>query len=93
MMIDTSAITSLELIQNLRNPRSKDCLYGLLNFTQTPMGARLLRNNILQPSTRQDAYLEPRYQAVTELITSEDMLSNIKKGPPDLPLSFPRGVY
>lgn len=80
MMIDTSAIRSLELVQNIRNPKSKDCLYGLLNHTQTPMGARLLRNNILQPSTRQDNYLEPRYDGVTELITAEDMLANVRKG-------------
>lgn len=80
MMIDTSAIRSLELIQNLRSPKSKDSLYGLLNHTHTPMGARLLRNNLIQPSTRKDAFLEPRYEAVSELIDAEDMLFNIRKG-------------
>ncbi|KAH6675370.1 muts domain V [Plectosphaerella plurivora] len=79
MMIDTSAIRSLELIQNLRSSKSKDSLYGLLNHTQTPMGARLLRNNLIQPSTRKDSYLEPRYEAVSELIDSEDMLVNVRK--------------
>jgi DNA mismatch repair protein MSH4 len=80
MMIDTSAIRSLELIQNLRSSKSKDSLYGLLNHTQTPMGARLLRNNLIQPSTRVDSYLEPRYEAVSELIDSEDMLVNVRIG-------------
>ena len=41
MMIDISTIKALELVQNLQNPKSKDCLFGLLNETQTPMGARV----------------------------------------------------
>ena len=52
MMIDISTIASLELIQNLQDTRSKDCLFGLLNRTLTPMGTRILRSNILQPSTQ-----------------------------------------
>jgi DNA mismatch repair protein MSH4 len=75
MMIDISAIQSLELIQNLRDARSKDCLYGLLNQTLTPMGARMLRNNILQPSTLVGASLTTRYDAVEELTTNEDMFT------------------
>ncbi|KAJ4312218.1 MutS protein msh4 [Neodidymelliopsis sp. IMI 364377] len=72
MMIDVSTIYSLELVQNLQNPKSKDCLFGLLNQTQTAMGARLLRNNILQPLTDPDV-LNTRYLAVDELTTKEEM--------------------
>ncbi|KAF2441187.1 hypothetical protein P171DRAFT_419370 [Karstenula rhodostoma CBS 690.94] len=72
MMIDVSTIYSLELVQNLHNPKSKDCLFGLLNETQTPMGARLLRSNVLQPLTDTDT-LNKRYDAVDELQTKEDM--------------------
>ena len=72
MMIDVSTIYSLELVQNLQNPKSKDCLFGLLNKTQTPMGARLLRSNILQPITEAEV-LDTRYDAVDELQTKEDM--------------------
>ncbi|KFZ13005.1 hypothetical protein V502_06805 [Pseudogymnoascus sp. VKM F-4520 (FW-2644)] len=53
MMIDLSTIQSLELIQNITNIKSKDCLFGLLNETLTPMGSRMLRSNILQPSTQE----------------------------------------
>ncbi|KFY91214.1 hypothetical protein V498_05568 [Pseudogymnoascus sp. VKM F-4517 (FW-2822)] len=63
MMIDLSTIQSLELIQNITNVKSKDCLFGLLNETLTPMGSRMLRSNILQPST-QDDILKNRYEAV-----------------------------
>ncbi|KAJ4380241.1 MutS protein msh4 [Didymella sp. IMI 355093] len=72
MMIDVSTIYSLELVQNLQNPRSKDCLFGLLNETLTAMGARLLRNNILQPLTDPEV-LNTRYRAVEELTTREEM--------------------
>ncbi|KAH4123620.1 hypothetical protein HBI49_025660 [Parastagonospora nodorum] len=72
MMIDVSTIHSLELVQNLQNSKSKDCLYGLLNETLTPMGARLLRNNVLQPLTDADV-LTTRYAAVDDLTTKEEM--------------------
>lgn len=78
-MINTSTIQSLELLQNLRSAQSKQCLYGHLNHTRTPMGARLLRSNILQPSTQKDAFLEPRYDALDELTTKEELFINIRK--------------
>lgn len=77
MMIDVSTIYSLELVQNLQNPKSKDCLFGLLNDTQTPMGGRLLRSNVLQPLTDMDT-LNKRYDAVDELQAKEDMFHGIR---------------
>ncbi|KAK3197092.1 hypothetical protein GRF29_1536g554834 [Pseudopithomyces chartarum] len=72
MMIDVSTIYSLELVQNLHDPKSKHCLFGLLNETHTPMGSRLLRSNVLQPLTDVDT-LNKRYDAVNELQTKEDL--------------------
>jgi DNA mismatch repair protein MSH4 len=71
-MIDVSTIYSLELVQNLQNQKSRDCLFGLLNETLTPMGARLLRSNILQPLTEPET-LNSRYDALEELTTKEGM--------------------
>ncbi|KAF2710446.1 hypothetical protein K504DRAFT_481523 [Pleomassaria siparia CBS 279.74] len=71
MMVDISTIYSLELVQNLQNQKSADCLFGLLNETQTPMGSRLLRSNILQPTTEADV-LNTRYDAVQELALKEE---------------------
>ncbi|KAI0148053.1 DNA mismatch repair protein-like protein MutS [Hypoxylon sp. NC0597] len=79
MMIDISTIHSLELIQNLQNAKSKDCLFGLLNETLTPMGSRMLRSNILQPSCQVDSTLIPRYDALDELTVKEDMFFEIRK--------------
>ncbi|KAI1145937.1 muts domain V [Nemania diffusa] len=79
MMIDLSTIHSLELIQNLQEPRSKDCLFGLLNECLTPMGSRMLRSNIIQPSTQVESTLIPRYDALEELTMKEDMFFEIRK--------------
>lgn len=78
-MIDLCTIVSLELIQNLQNVRSKDCLFGLLNETLTPMGSRLLRSNILQPSTEVEK-LTGRYDALEELGSKEEMFYAIRHG-------------
>jgi DNA mismatch repair protein MSH4 len=79
MMIDLSTIQSLELIQNLQNAKSKDCLFGLLNKTLTPMGSRYLRSNLLQPSTDPEI-LKGRYDAVEELTLKEEMFHAVKQG-------------
>jgi DNA mismatch repair protein MSH4 len=80
MMIDISTVRALELIQNLQDPKSKHCLFGLLNQTMTPMGARMLRSNILQPSTQIEQTLTPRYDALDELTVKEDMFFEIRTG-------------
>jgi DNA mismatch repair protein MSH4 len=79
MMIDLSTIQSLELIQNLQNAKSKDCLFGLMNETVTPMGSRLLRSHILQPSTQADVLIQ-RYEAVEEFTFKEDMFYQTRQG-------------
>lgn len=79
MMIDVATIHSLELVQNLQHPKSRNCLFGLLNETQTPMGARLLRSNVLQPLTDAET-LNTRYDAVDELQIKEDMFYATRAG-------------
>ncbi|OQD83666.1 hypothetical protein PENANT_c015G03330 [Penicillium antarcticum] len=78
MTIDLATIVSLELIQNLQNAKSRESLYGLLNETLTPMGARLLRASILQPSTER-VKLKARYNAVEDLSTKEDMFVSVRQ--------------
>lgn len=78
-MIDLATVVSLELIQNLQTTKSRDCLFGVLNETLTPMGARLLRSNILQPSTDPEKIIA-RYDALEELSSKEDMFFSIRQG-------------
>lgn len=78
-MIDLSTIASLELVQNLQQSKSKHCLYGVLNQTMTPMGARLLKNNLLQPSTDRSK-IEQRWAAVEELSSKEELFYSLRDG-------------
>lgn len=79
MMIDLGTVYALELIQNSREPRSKECLFGLLNETQSSMGSRLLRSNILQPITNSQT-LNHRYNALEELTTNGEVFSGVREG-------------
>ncbi|KAF2666034.1 DNA mismatch repair protein Msh4 [Microthyrium microscopicum] len=78
VVIDVSTINSLELIQNLENPKSKQCFFGLLNDTTTPMGARYLRTNILQPSTDVNK-INSRLDAVGELSANQEMFMAVRQ--------------
>jgi DNA mismatch repair protein MSH4 len=80
MMIAIPAMQSLEVMRNLKSAKSKECLFGLLNHTLTPMGARVLRNNMLQPPTNFDGFIKFRYDALEEMVTHEEMFREIRKG-------------
>jgi DNA mismatch repair protein MSH4 len=79
MMIDLATIASLELIQNLQNTNSRDCLFGLLNQTHTRMGSRFLRSNVLQPST-DAAKIRARQDAVEELVSNDKVYFAVRSG-------------
>jgi DNA mismatch repair protein MSH4 len=89
MMIDISAMKSLEVMRNLKSAKSKECLFGLLNHTLTPMGARVLRNNMLQPPTNYDGFIKTRYDALEEMVTHEEMFYEIRKGRDMMSVSVP----
>ena len=91
MLIDYLSVRNLELVQNLQNPKSSQSLFGVLDHCQTPMGKRLLRANILQPSagtglnsfSDQDLNtLEARLDAVQEIVQSEDIYRGSLQGFP-----------
>ncbi|KAI8812993.1 muts protein 4 [Cladochytrium replicatum] len=77
MMIDSVTCKNLELVTNLTNPKTNHSLFGILDHTKTPMGARLLRTNIMQPIT-DEVTLETRLNAVEELIQSEEQFYSIQ---------------
>ncbi|CAZ85019.1 unnamed protein product [Tuber melanosporum] len=78
MLIDFSTVHSLELIQNIQDPKSTECLFGLLDNTLTAMGARLLRASILQPLTDLST-LNARLDAVEEFTQHEEMFSQARQ--------------
>lgn len=78
MLVDSNTVKSLELVRNACNIQSTDTLYGLLNRTLTPMGARFLRVNVLQPSTDTQK-LQTRLDAIEELIQNPDMFASVRE--------------
>ncbi|KAI0324451.1 hypothetical protein GY45DRAFT_1375540 [Cubamyces sp. BRFM 1775] len=77
LLVDSDTARNLELVGNLSARKSAHSLFGLLNHTFTPMGARLLRTNILAPITAKAA-LEARLDVVEELIQTEDRFNEVK---------------
>ncbi len=49
MILDSTTVRNLELVQNVRDGTAKDTLLELLDCTATPMGARMLRKWLLEP--------------------------------------------
>ncbi|MBI2201579.1 MAG: DNA mismatch repair protein MutS, partial [Armatimonadetes bacterium] len=54
LMLDDTTRRNLELVRNLRDGGAAGTLYGVLNDTKTRMGARRLRQWLLQPLIDQD---------------------------------------
>lgn len=67
MILDTSTIKNLELIQNLRDGKRRGSLLDILDFVETSMGARLLKSWLLQP-LRDISTIERRLDSVDELL-------------------------
>ncbi|KAK2459754.1 hypothetical protein APHAL10511_008186 [Amanita phalloides] len=77
MLIDPESARNLELVGNIAHQKSTHSLFGAVNHTFTPMGARLLRVNLLSPLTVQPA-IDARLDAVEELVNSEDRFTEVK---------------
>ncbi|KAI8145098.1 muts protein 4 [Fennellomyces sp. T-0311] len=75
--IDIVTAKNLEIVANTISRYSKDTLFGVLDHTVTPMGARLLRTNLLQPNTNEEI-IQARLDAVQELVSRESLLFNIQ---------------
>ena len=55
MILDAAALRNLEILTPLRGDRNDTTLFGFLNHTKTPMGARALREAVTRPMTSPDA--------------------------------------
>ncbi|KAI9276945.1 muts domain V-domain-containing protein, partial [Phascolomyces articulosus] len=75
----TNIVTAknLEIVSNSVNRSSKDTLFGVLDHTVTPMGRRLLRTNLLQPSTNKKV-IQGRLDATQEFISRENFMFNVQ---------------
>jgi DNA mismatch repair protein MSH4 len=76
MIIDRSTAIHLELICNAQNGKEKESLYGVLNKTRTKVGDRLLRSNILRPST-DAATINCRLDVVQSILDNSSICGEI----------------
>lgn len=67
MLLDPTAVATLELFETTQERSSKGSLFATLDATVTPMGARLLRQWLLRPLLDRDA-IARRQEAVAALV-------------------------
>ncbi len=70
MILDDSALRNLEIVQTWMDRSKKNSLLGVLDLTQTAMGARLLRRWVQYPLLKA-ARIQRRLDAVDELTAHE----------------------
>ncbi|KAG0034942.1 MutS protein msh4 [Podila clonocystis] len=78
MLIDSGTARNLELTVNLSSQDDQGTLFGVLNQTLTPMGNRLLRTNILQPSKDKRA-VSSRLDSVELLSRNEELFYSVRE--------------
>lgn len=78
MVIDTATRRNLELVRSLRDGGRQGTLLQLLDHTQTPMGARLLRAALLQPLLDLNS-IEARLEAVENLVESAILADQLRQ--------------
>ncbi len=76
LYMDISTCRNLELTETIRDQKKKGSILWLLDNTKTSMGARLLRNWVLQPLTN-ETKINDRLQAVEELVNNPIVLNDI----------------
>ncbi len=80
LILDSVTLRNLEVLEPLHReaPRAA-CLYGALNRTVTPMGARRLRDWLAQPLARLPAIAE-RQEALKRLVLNGPALESLRRG-------------
>lgn len=76
MNLDRRTAVNLELICNAKTGKQKESLFGVINYTKTVIGARLLRSNILRPTTDIET-ISMRLDLVEDLLTNNRVFVEI----------------
>ncbi len=81
MILDSTTLTNLEIVRNIRDQTTRGTLLGVLDRTKSAMGSRLLKKWLLRPLYDLDA-IEARHAAVEEvcgnLFVREDVRELLK---------------
>ncbi|MBI3354569.1 MAG: DNA mismatch repair protein MutS [Nitrospirae bacterium] len=74
MLMDNATIRNLELLENIRDGERKGSLLSVIDKTETPMGARMLKQRLIQPLLSA-AEIQKRLDAV-EVLKEDITLRN-----------------
>lgn len=77
MILDAVSLRNLEILTPLRGDRNDTTLFGFLNRTKTPMGARTLRSVLTRPSTS-TSEINYRLDAVQYFVERPVLLSSVR---------------
>ena len=83
LVLDTYTLRNLEITRNLRDGGKKDTLLGVLDFTQTPMGSRLLKKWLESPLLNV-LKINQRLDAVEELTKDFALRGELRSGCKDI---------
>ncbi|WP_199883683.1 DNA mismatch repair protein MutS [Anaerosinus massiliensis] len=78
LIIDTYTLRNLEITRNLRDGGKKDTLLGVLDFTHTAMGSRLLKKWLEYPLLN-IAKIKERQETIAELVDDFSMRENLRE--------------
>ncbi len=77
MVLDAATLRCLEIIKNMVTGKKDNTLFGILDKTTTPMGARNLRQWLLSPLLNIDEINE-RLSSIEELIAESSIRDNLR---------------
>lgn len=83
VIIDAATRRNLELVQNTKDGSSAGTLFGFLNRTVTPGGARLMRSWVLAPLLELPA-IKARQEAITSIMPECRAIARVLEGLSDL---------
>lgn len=78
LIMDETTRKNLELTRTKMHLKKRGSLFWFLNYTKTPMGARLLKKYIDEPLLNQEN-IKQRQSAIDELINNKKILNNLEK--------------
>lgn len=76
LILDASTLRNLEITRNMRDGSKRGTIFGVLDFTKTAMGGRLLRKWLEYPLI-QIPFINARQDAVAELIQQAGMRAEL----------------
>ena len=76
--MDVETAKHVELLFSSSNPKSNNSLFGVLNHCCTPGGVRALRSALFQPPVKVEESIQPRLDAVDELVNKPELLTGLQ---------------